>query len=120
MGQCRNCKKEVAKDATICPYCLTSMPTNQFIANVKSVIILIVVLGIFVLSLYFLISDLGGGSFGKGFLTVVGVVLIAGSVVVFGFGRELFKDYKNNLYYISTLISALMIVLGIVAIVKVF
>lgn len=36
MAQCRNCKKEVAANATICPYCHTSMPTNDFILTMKS------------------------------------------------------------------------------------
>ena len=45
MAVCRNCKKQVDANATVCPYCHTHMPGNDFLANCQTVMIGIFVLG---------------------------------------------------------------------------
>jgi uncharacterized membrane protein YbjE (DUF340 family) len=58
MAKCRNCKKEIDANATRCPYCLTEMPTSDFIATLKGVFIALILLGIFGLAMYYFISSI--------------------------------------------------------------
>ena len=58
MAKCRNCKKEIDAKATRCPYCLTEMPTSEFIVKLKSIIIALAVFSIFALAMYFLIGSI--------------------------------------------------------------
>ena len=58
MAKCRNCKKEIDATATRCPYCLTEMPTSNFIATLKGVFIALVLLGVFGLAMYFFVISL--------------------------------------------------------------
>lgn len=45
MAVCRNCKKQVDPSATVCPYCHTHMPGNDFLASCQTVVIGVCVLG---------------------------------------------------------------------------
>ena len=58
MAKCRNCKKEIDANATRCPYCLTEMPTSNFIANLKGVFIALILLGIFGIAMYYFVISL--------------------------------------------------------------
>ena len=59
MAKCRNCKKEIDANATRCPYCLTEMPTSDFIAKFKGAIIALILIGVFALAMYFFIINIG-------------------------------------------------------------
>ena len=69
MAKCRNCKKEIDANATRCPYCLTEMPTSDFIAKLKGAVIALILLGIFALAMYFFFINIGQSfiSIGKTF-----------------------------------------------------
>ena len=57
MAKCRNCCKEVDPNATICPYCQTGMPANDFIAKVKGILIGLIGLALLCFLVYQLFSS---------------------------------------------------------------
>ena len=59
MAKCRNCKKEIDANATRCPYCLTEMPTSDFIAKFKGAIIALILIGVFALAMFFFVINIG-------------------------------------------------------------
>ena len=58
MAKCRNCKKEIDANATRGPYCLTEMPTSDFISKLKGAFIALSLLGIFALAMYYFVITL--------------------------------------------------------------
>ena len=58
MAKCRNCKKEIDANATRCPYCLTELPTSKLMANLKSTLITLGILGIFAVAMYYFIINI--------------------------------------------------------------
>jgi len=56
MAKCRNCCKEVDPNATICPYCKTGMPANDYVAKFKAILIGVICLGFVGFLAFYLIS----------------------------------------------------------------
>lgn len=95
MAKCRNCKKEIDATATRCPYCHTEMPTSDFIAKLKGVIITLVLFGVFALAIYLgtssLIRKIADNISG----IASGISFFIGSLIAI-FAIALFKWVKND------------------------
>ncbi len=95
MAKCRNCKKEIDANATRCPYCLTEMPTSDFIATLKGVFIALILLGIFGLAMYYfatsIVRDISKNA--EGFIVII---LFLIGFFIGKFAITLLKWYKNK------------------------
>lgn len=58
MAVCRNCKKQVDENATVCPYCHTHMPASKAMLDFKSIIVGILMLALFGAFIYYNIVTL--------------------------------------------------------------
>ena len=56
MAVCRNCKKQVDENATVCPYCHTHMPASKAMLDFKSIIVGILISVVLAQSVYFLLK----------------------------------------------------------------
>ena len=108
MAKCRNCKKEVEVDATICPYCHTSYPANEHIANIKSIVIGIIVLFVFVALIIGFISTVFNTIFTPGFLafglrvilSIIGIIAGGAAVGCFTNAKKWANDVVSVKDYI--------------------
>ncbi|MBO5746444.1 MAG: hypothetical protein J6S13_05070 [Clostridia bacterium] len=118
MAQCRNCKKEVAKDANICPYCGTSFPSNDFISKAKSILLAVAFVAIFIFVIVLFVKSVGGmGVVLSALLLGVGAGVACYGVIFFTKSEEIAQREKGDKEFINKfykILGATMTIGGIV------
>lgn len=131
MAKCRNCKKEIDATATRCPYCLTEMPTSDFLSKFKSIFIGITVLAFAAFAIYYsifsIIRNFDSASFSYFLLFVIlsilfflGIVAVVFAIALFANAKKWAEEDENKVTSVGTYILfgivCTVISLGLIAI----